>query len=426
LPTFDHRYINLLTEFFAHCFDAIEFEQIPGERLSLPRISIRLFDDFYSPENIKQLKIFRNIPKTTYPLPKVKVTLAGKGINRAPKADAFALLFSETETKALHVIFPRAGREKRFLHIGFVHSDKPGALLLLATVLQFSGFSIKTSLLRQHEQLDTNVWEVMVEHVGDIQGTSSIPSGKRGVVWFRDWCFSRKNPKARDIVGLTPRLLAYGVKVCRPTYPRRYDDGAEEFEEMDLAPSSKCEPDGSTYYGPSHFFLRGRIQMDEAKRSGENGSWIAKLIYPTLDNRIKDVKGQVFLSIPAYCVSHIDMIRDRFKNELALEVLTYATPDGSRMVSKEALSMIRNADYFFGVWHHEKQSQDQMSPWLPFELGAAMSMEKKFHIIAHQKLPRELIERIEKNYALIRYDDITFPDALTKIIAKCRGDWGVR
>ena len=63
------------SEFFAHCFDAIEFEDIPGARLSLPRISVRLFDDFYSPEKIKQLKIFREVPEKRHPLPEVGESL---------------------------------------------------------------------------------------------------------------------------------------------------------------------------------------------------------------------------------------------------------------------------------------------------------------------------------------------------------------
>jgi hypothetical protein len=428
LPTFDHRYVDLIEEFLAHCFDAIEFEQIPGGRLSLPRISIRLFDDFYSPEKIKQLKIFRNVPEKRHPLPEVKVVLAGAGVNRAPKNDSYALLFSETETKALHVIFPRLGRETRLLHIGFVHSNKPGALLLIATLLQFCGFSIKTSLLRQHEQADTNVWEVMIEHVGNPKGSSPIPTGKKGVIWFRDWCFGTKNPKANEVTKLVPSLQAYGVKICRPTYPRRYDDSAEEFSEVDLTSSTASRPDASTYKGPAHFFLRGMIQMEEAmgKGSSEKGAWIAKLIYPKLDNRINLMKGQVFVSIPAHCKSHIQIIKEKFKSELKLDVVTYTTPDASRTVSEEALNMIKNADYFFGVWHHEKDKAKEMSPWLPFELGAAMAMGKEFHMIAHQSLPPELTSRIEKNYALIRYDDISFPDVVMQIATKCRSSWDAR
>ena len=165
--------------------------------------------------------------------------------------------------------------------------------------------------------------------------------------------------------------------------------------------------------------------MEEAKGRNDKGSSIARLIYPALDNRIKYIRGQVFLSIPAHCVHQIDVVKSRFKSELNLDVLTYATADASRMVSKEALNMIKNADYFFGDWHHEQGKQNEMSPWLPFELGAAMSMCKEFHIIAHRSLPKALTERIEKNYSLIRYDDNSFGDAVTQIIAKCRSRWGL-
>lgn len=419
LPTFDQRYVFLLERFLACCFDAIEYEHIPGGRLHLPRISIKPFDDFYSPQRIRPLKVFREVPDQEYRLPAVKVDLINGGARRAPSEDAFALLFSETETKALHVIFPQSGREENFLHIGFTHANKPGALLVIARLLQYCGFSIKTSLLRLHEQPDSNVWEMTVERVEG--STEPIPAGKRGVEWFRDWCFNPENPQAKDILKLAPGVRSYNIQVCRPTYPRRYDDRDDEFAVIDLVPetiSTKHE-----WYKGDHLFLRGLAQMEAAMAGNEKGSWLAKLIYPNLMNRVNFIKGQVFLSIPSYCELHTNEIKTRFNNELKLDVVTYTRADASPLVSTEALNMIRDADYYFGVWHHEKNKPGDLSPWLPFEFGAAKAMGKRFQLIAHQTIPDELTLRIDRNYSLIKFDDVSFGEAVTKVITACRRRW---
>jgi hypothetical protein len=424
LPTFDQRYIHLLESFVAHCFDAIEYEQVAGGKLHLPRISIKLFDDFYSPQNIRPIKIERDVPATKQTLPAVKVDLWSGSAKRAPANDALALLFSETETKALHVIFPKAGRERKFLHIGFNHTNKPGALLLIATLLRYCGFSIKTSLLRLHEP-GTNVWEVMVEHVGD---TDLIPTGRHGVEWFRDWCFGKGNPKYDAAIELVPDLRSYNVHVCRPTYPRRYGEKEEEFHLIDL--TAKIPPNlltgrhDGTFKGRDHMFLTGLTKMADAKDLNDKDSWLAKLVYPALKARIDRMYGQVFLSIPSHCDFQIRDIITRFESELRFKIIHYTRPDASQLISIEALNMIKDADYFFGVWHHDQDKPGTLSPWLPFEFGAAVAMGKRWHLIAHESIPDDLAQRIEKNYSLVKYDDgDAFTNAVTRVIAACKRQW---
>jgi acetolactate synthase small subunit len=168
LPTLDKRYIHFLEVLFLFCFDALEYEEVPGGHLHLPRVDIKLFDDFYVEKKWRPLKIFRSPANVS--VPNAKFTLPSVYAELGPEAaeSSRALLFSETETKALHIIFPKAGREKRFLHIGFTHQNRPGALLLIATLLQYCGFSIKTSLLRQYDiQRNVNVWETLLEHLDE-------------------------------------------------------------------------------------------------------------------------------------------------------------------------------------------------------------------------------------------------------------------
>jgi|SRR5208282_1088904 len=146
LPTLDKRYIHFLETFFVFCFDVVEYERLPGRKNSFPRIGIKLFDDFYVREKLRPLRISRQLPGSKYSLPYVYVDLGHAGEKRAPHDNSYALLFSETETKSLHVIFPKDGREKLLLHIGFTHKNQPGALLLIASLLQVCGFSYKNKL----------------------------------------------------------------------------------------------------------------------------------------------------------------------------------------------------------------------------------------------------------------------------------------
>jgi len=422
LPTFDQRYIILLQRFLVICFDSVEYEQVPGGRFSLPRISINMFYDFYSSQRVKALKIFREMPQQQFKLPSVKIDLRHGGAVRAPADNAYALLFSETETKALHVIFPQAGREKLFLHIGFTHNNRPGALLVIALLLQYSGFSIKAGLVRLYEHAnDTNIWEVVIELV--VPGVESIPSGRKGVEWFCRWCFGDDNPQVKQARELIPNLSLYNVKVVRPTYPRRYEDHDDEFTVIELIPHSTEQQRISKRETGHHFFLRGLTKMSSALSSKERGSWLAKLIYPNVMDRISNVKGQVFLSIPSHCELHIKEIEQRFGNELKLNVVTYVRPNASPLVSVEALNMIREADYYFGVWHHKNGKPGTLFPWLPFEFGAAKAMGKRFHLIAHVSIPDELTRRIDKDYALIKFDDQNFDGAITTVISACKRQW---
>jgi len=88
-----------------------------------------------------------------------------------------------------------------------------------------------------------------------------------------------------------------------------------------------------------------------------------------------------------------------------------------------ALDKIRNADFFFGVWHHEKDKPGTLSPWLPFEFGAARTIGKPFKLIAHNSIPKQLTRRIDKNFSLIEYDDENFGAVISRIIKACRKDW---
>lgn len=428
LPTLDKRYLYFLETFFLFCFDALAYEKVPGKNLLLPRIDIKLFDDFYVEQPFRPLKISREPLKVEVDpadadvkvtLPSVVVELSQETAENSP-----ALLFSETETKALHIIFPKPGREKRFLHIGFTHQNRPGALLLIATLLQYCGFSIKTSLLRQYDiQRNINVWETMLEYVGEIP-INPIPDDKAGVEWFRNWCFGDENPKHDLTKNLINYLRSYSVEVCRPSYPRRARDALLEFEPLNLSanvvPDREFSIERDEVFEIRHHKYRERLALlERASQDTGEYSWLARLMYPALQ-RIK-LGGQVFMSIPRHCAEQIHLIKTNLQTELDLDVITYQDGDAAERVSAAALEKIRAADFFLGVWHPERDKPRELSPWMPFEFGVALALGKPYVLIAHRDIPGDVKSRIMRDYSLIDYSDVELKQIITeKLVPACR------
>lgn len=91
-----------------------------------------------------------------------------------------------------------------------------------------------TSLLRKHDR-EQNVWETMLEYVeSQPLGRSEIPKGIDGTRWFCSWCaneFNREKLRSEDLV---KDMIGYGVRVCRPSYPRNPSDANEDFVSVDI------------------------------------------------------------------------------------------------------------------------------------------------------------------------------------------------
>jgi hypothetical protein len=163
-----------------------------------------------------------------------------------------------------------------------------------------------------------------------------------------------------------------------------------------------------------------RLTLLENAIAGANGyTWFARMVYPVLSQQ----RHQVFVSMPWHCRAYLDAIISKFQSGLNLQVITYLRPDSAENVSEAALKLIRNADFFLGIWHPEKERSNELSPWMPFELGAAKAFGKPSKVIAHRDIPPHIKRRIMKDYALIEYDDSTFDAAITDIIRACRQDW---
>lgn len=132
----------------------------------------------------------------------------------------------------------------------------------------------------------------------------------------------------------------------------------------------------------------------------------------------KDFKKRIFLSYPSTAIKHANIIKDRFHKEYYID--EYQDADGNPILN-EVISKIQKCDYFLGIWHHEvnaisKTGKYGISPWMPFELGVALSLNKNFLIIRSDKLDKRIWKRITPEKAIPEYNDLYFKDKTIKTI----------
>lgn len=435
LPILDKRYLLLLQVLLLFCLKDLDHEITP-EGAWLPKVHIRLFDDFQKPEENWQPLTYQRPLKDESELPPTRSSAFFdlREVLASPRpgdaVDNVAILFSETETKTLRLIFPGAGREKRFLHIAFTHLNRPGALLAIAILVRQCGFNILTSLLRKYDR-ECNVWETMLEYVGTQQRIDSneIPIGIDGVRWFRKWCVSEFNRDKMLSVDVIKDMVAYNVRVCRPSYPRSQFDDDEDFEPVDILEKldATLRPPRGDTSGRKIKALEIQEQLSALRSEAEGVGqyrWLATLALSELEKRLENKRrnGTVFLSLPAECRLHDYIVKQEFQAELGLDVKSYNDPNSENILDT-TLKMIRHADFFFSIWHPDKGRNGDVSPWMPFEYGIARSLGKRHAMMAHRDIRKEVKRRIDPSLSLVEYEDLTFREKLKEVIRHCREDW---
>jgi len=148
----------------------------------------------------------------------------------------------------------------------------------------------------------------MLEYVGE-SSIDSIPEGKTGIEWFRNWCFGTKNLNNKLTRQIVPQLRAYNVHICRPSYPRYINDTDGDFQLIDLlanvVAARTIESTGDDIFEVRrHQYRDGLARLRKANEGSDARAWLAKLMYP---GRLGNA-GQVFLSIPSHCELHADTI----------------------------------------------------------------------------------------------------------------------
>lgn len=434
LPIADWRYLLLLQVLFLFCGNALDYEEIPANR-RLPKLSMKLFDAFQDTQgswNTLRVEVERQSPSAEkrkrssvfFDLKDMVRSARGSG-DEGPEV----ILLSETETKTLRLIFPGTHRQQRFLHIAFVHLNQPGALLAISKLVRRCGFNIMTSLLRKHDETN-NVWETMLEVADEADGHAqlkSIPRGIEGINLFREWCFNATSLSARRTDELIKFMVGYNVRVCRPSYPRNRQDNDSDFDPIDILAGLDA-----TLRRPAESikvtFEEFEVKLAELERLGESPGpwqWLVPLIYSDLQQHTRHNKhrGTVFVSLPAHCEAHLKIMTEMFASELRLKVESSIDQHGGD-ICMTALKKIRESDFFFALWHPDRNHAGEISPWMPFEWGAARALGKPEAMLFHKSLRDDVRHRIDPSTSAIQYEDLTFREKLKgEVFERCRRTW---
>ena len=132
----------------------------------------------------------------------------------------------------------------------------------------------------------------------------------------------------------------------------------------------------------------------------------------------ENFKKRVFISYPKAASIHAKMVKDKLENLYFLD--EYQQADGN-IIMTEVIKRIRKCDYFLGIWHHEESTRTQdekfgISPWMPLELGIAISEEKEFMVILSEKLNDEIWKRIKTEKGIPKYNDDNIGTIIDKVV----------
>lgn len=426
LPNLDERYLLLLEVLFLFCGEKLDHDELARRQPWVPKVHMTLYDALqeaqgqWDPVKLKFEKA----------RDEAKASVDVAHIHGAGEADV--ILLSETETKTLRLILPGRARRDKFLHIAFHHTNRPGALLAIATLLRDLGFSIITSLLRKStERADWNVWETILEYQGNaaLLENGRIAPDFPGVEWFKNWAFNRKNLQRAPMNkngtrGLVAHMKAYDVGVSRPSYPRK-NALPEHFKRRDILenfPGSKS--DEARPMVVEKETVDAKLQELLTLKDATSWGWLAKLFYADLCRRrtFDSNRGTVFVSLPTVCKRHLDILERELFTPLGLKIDQHLEED-SRDIATTALDKIGDADFFFSVWHPDPAHPGTVSPWIPFEYGAARTLGKRYLLIYHADLPIDVKRRIDPSTSGIQYDDLSFRDLIPRLRDACERNW---
>jgi predicted amino acid-binding ACT domain protein len=406
-PAYDNRYMILLERLIAYCGDVIAEKTISGYR-SMPRISFTPFEKRIVPERHaavlesvkpKSFHISLRIPDKIL---KMVCSITGQKID-----DSLSyIILSEPETKTLRVFFPKKGREIKFVHVAFIHMDKPGALSAITDIIAKTNFNISTSLLRK-EDPNCNIFETILEYRGN-----KNPPMKKGDIprWIENIIAASVSKQQRNI------LNRYEVSVTLPRYPK-IENGIEEI-------SLKTGKE---------IVIEEEDKIPIEQRISQTIERLKQLKPPYLHDRLRLIeivekrfikrKPSIFLSYPEPAGIHASLLKESLDD--IYEVREYMEAD-LEVITKAVINQIAACDYFIGIWHHEKNEKSgySVSPWLPFEYGIAKALKKPFAIVYSEKLPKSITDRIDHGVSKPKYADVTFERKTIPIILDyCKEHW---
>ncbi len=407
-PVNDYKYLKIFETIVAFCGDSILWKEEGGKNKMQLYISPISRKDLHKEASTIIKKVSKNNEKN-----KVKIELSTEIIDEVRSIlspmgdDEFTplkyILLSDTKERNLRIYFPKISSLSKIIHLGFYHNDRPGALSTILKIVADANFNIITGLLRKRSA-NISIWEGILEFKSDINFYEFNEQEE-----LFNWVVNL----IQETSNLDYNIKTYNISICQPLYPKQ--KVTLKKKPLNLGINSKNSLTETLDFQEKIKTLVSKLESAEDSKELEELISLANII----DIRNKqDYRKRVFLSFPGSAAKHAKIIRSNFGEDYYID--EYQIADGN-IILQEVLDKIKACDYFVGVWHHEvqmpsKEGKFGISPWMPFELGIALSEKKKYLVVRSEELDERIWKRITPGKAIPIYNDLNFKDETIRII----------
>ena len=397
VPPNDLRYLILLRQIMGQCGDVILWTSEFGDSSpALPRLALSNFDETRRAATLGDVRVHR-------PQEDKKAKLAGSGVvlevsprvlsetriatGREGDSPLHYILLSDIESKTLRIFVPRRGRERRMIHLGFSHKNKPGALCGITKLIAHSGLSIISGLVRKKTD-ETNTLEATLEHEEQEVSFEALSQDPEA------WATKHLRTELPEMAEL---LRYYEVFLESPLYPSRsgleplplFDGMSPAPDFLEVVTSEEVEAD------------LGRMKATLSGREYEQRRWLTDLLFD--HSWGPGGKATAFLSYPRSAQVQAETIKAALRADFHIKDLQKGDAE---KITQGAIRRISSCQYFIGIWHPETENSVDTSPWMPFEHGVAMGNQKPCTILCHENLADRIKDRIDRNSGKIFYKNL--------------------
>lgn len=337
------------------------------------------------------------------------------------------LLSSSPSDHAIRVFFPSIASTKQIIHVAFEHSNRPGALSAIMSIIASSNLNIVTGLVRKRTQ-NESTFEVVLENLNTNDLPPKFehsPPTDPDFEKLLQWC--RKRISSCSSSSQLRRHNDFGTQLAIPRYPQRNYSKTIEISKF----TSKVKSGKATVKSMEPFKIVERHISNLKRKNDARDINVRRSHFSHLEavcNRVRDSRPRIFLSYPSYAAYHAKILKTAFGGEKGqFQLVDYQDPDYEDIV-EEVQKQIQSCDFFIGIWHDEPSELSRISPWMPFEYGMATIAGLESMITYSKKLPPEIWKRIGPSTAREGYDDLEFervtaPKLVKKALEKWLKDW---
>jgi hypothetical protein len=403
-PLRDLRYIELFESVVALCGSDLLWDEVTRDGSKVPRLRFSVLHSTLSGSSLGRRTVQRSEDdknfRATIPLDETTISQIRSKLHADDEQDLHYILLSETEDRILRAFFPELKILPKICHVGFTHRDVPGALSALTRTIADAEFNILTSLLRKRTQTES-IWEAVLEY----RGTEPVPNNIDPEN-TRQWVANKLQAVVSSAATPIPSVHSsrYGVKLREPAYPKQKQPLAASIPLKEIDRRSAATTD----FDPiAALEKQGARPGDDYRGIHTNGKLrLLRLIH----RRLERPQPTIFISASMSAKSHADLVKTALEGKYNIN--TYLQRD-SEIILEQVQQYIQTCDYFIGIWHHEDAITpagvaQQLSPWMPFELGMAMAAGKQWVVIRSSKLDKRLVERLIGHLSVVEYTDLTF------------------